>query len=85
MGADRGIHVLHRRRHGAAGRRQSDEGIGEKEEPQLIIVGKQAIDDDSNQTGQMTSALLGWSQACFERPKVEGDKATVTREDRWRS
>ena len=55
--------------------------LAEKEEPQLIIVGKQAIDDDSNQTGQMTSALLGWSQACFASEiKIEGDKAQVTRE-----
>ncbi len=45
------------------------------------MVGKQAIDDDSNQTGQMTAALLGWSQACFASEiKLDGDKATVTRE-----
>src|SRR4029077_6753402 len=37
----------------------------EKETPQLVILGKQAIDDDSNQTGQMLAALLGWSQATF--------------------
>ena len=39
--------------------------LAEKEQPQLIILGKQAIDDDSNQTGQMLAALLGWSQATF--------------------
>ncbi|MBM3346102.1 MAG: electron transfer flavoprotein subunit beta/FixA family protein [Betaproteobacteria bacterium] len=53
----------------------------EKEQPRLAIVGKQAIDDDCNQTGQMLSALLGWSQATFaSKVKVEGDKLVVTRE-----
>jgi electron transfer flavoprotein beta subunit len=52
-----------------------------KEAPQLVILGKQAIDDDSNQTGQMLAALLGWSQATFaSKVKIEGDKAQVTRE-----
>ncbi|MFN0191107.1 MAG: electron transfer flavoprotein subunit beta/FixA family protein [Aestuariivirga sp.] len=52
-----------------------------KESPGIFIAGKQAIDDDSNQTGQMVSALLGWSQATFaSKVKIEGDKATVTRE-----
>ena len=52
-----------------------------KEAPQLVILGKQAIDDDSNQTGQMLSALLGWSQATFaSKLVVEKEKATVTRE-----
>jgi electron transfer flavoprotein beta subunit len=55
--------------------------VCEKESPQLIILGKQAIDDDSNQTGQMLAALLGWSQATFASKIVlEKDKATVTRE-----
>ncbi|AAQ61480.1 electron transfer flavoprotein subunit beta/FixA family protein [Chromobacterium violaceum] len=39
--------------------------VADKEQPQLVILGKQAIDDDANQTGQMTSALLGWSQGTF--------------------
>jgi electron transfer flavoprotein beta subunit len=53
----------------------------EKESPQLVILGKQAIDDDANQTGQMLAALLGWPQATFaSQVKVEGGKATVTRE-----
>jgi electron transfer flavoprotein beta subunit len=53
----------------------------EKEAPGLVILGKQAIDDDSNQTGQMLAALLGWPQATFaSKLKVEGDKAQVTRE-----
>jgi electron transfer flavoprotein beta subunit len=53
----------------------------EKESPQLVILGKQAIDDDANQTGQMLAALLGWPQATFaSKLKVESGKATVTRE-----
>jgi electron transfer flavoprotein beta subunit len=52
-----------------------------KEAPQLVILGKQAIDDDSNQTGQMLSALLGWSQATFaSKLKIADGKAQVTRE-----
>ena len=55
--------------------------VAQKEQPQLIIVGKQAIDDDCNQTGQMLSALLGWSQATFaNKVKLEGDKLNVVRE-----
>ena len=55
--------------------------IIEKESPGLVILGKQAIDDDSNQTGQMLAALLGWPQATFaSKLKMEGDKAQVTRE-----
>ena len=55
--------------------------IGQKESPQLMILGKQAIDDDCNQTGQMLAALLGWSQATFaSKLKIEGGKADVTRE-----
>ncbi|MCY1295289.1 Electron transfer flavoprotein subunit beta [compost metagenome] len=56
-------------------------GVAEAEQPGLIIVGKQAIDDDSNQTGQMLSALLGWAQGTFASKVEIGDgKATVTRE-----
>ncbi|MFN0303914.1 MAG: electron transfer flavoprotein subunit beta/FixA family protein [Burkholderiales bacterium] len=52
-----------------------------KESPSIVILGKQAIDDDCNQTGQMLAALLGWSQATFaSKVKVNGDKADVTRE-----
>jgi electron transfer flavoprotein beta subunit len=55
--------------------------LAEKEQPQLIILGKQAIDDDCNQTGQMLAALLGWPQATFaSKVVVDGDKAMVTRE-----
>jgi electron transfer flavoprotein beta subunit len=53
----------------------------EKESPQLVILGKQAIDDDSNQTGQMLAALLGWPQATFaSKVKLAGEGAEVTRE-----
>ncbi|WP_430246302.1 electron transfer flavoprotein subunit beta/FixA family protein [Neorhizobium sp. DAR64861/K0K2] len=56
-------------------------GVAEAESPDLIIVGKQAIDDDSNQTGQMLSALLGWAQGTFASKVEIGDgKAQVTRE-----
>ena len=55
--------------------------LADKEQPQLIILGKQAIDDDSNQTGQMVAALLGWPQATFASKVVLDDgKVTVTRE-----
>ena len=52
-----------------------------REQPGLVIMGKQAIDDDSNQTGQMLAALLNWSQATFaSKVKVSGKAAEVTRE-----
>jgi electron transfer flavoprotein beta subunit len=55
--------------------------LADKEQPQLIILGKQAIDDDCNQTGQMLAALLGWPQATFAfKVVVDGDKVAVTRE-----
>ncbi|HYD61281.1 MAG TPA: electron transfer flavoprotein subunit beta/FixA family protein [Noviherbaspirillum sp.] len=55
--------------------------VADKEQPQLIILGKQAIDDDCNQTGQMLAALLGWPQATFaSKVSIEDGKAVVTRE-----
>jgi electron transfer flavoprotein beta subunit len=55
--------------------------VAAKETPQLVLMGKQAIDDDNNQTGQMLAALLGWPQATFaSRVKIEGGQAQVTRE-----
>jgi len=55
--------------------------VADKEQPQLIILGKQAIDDDCNQTGQMLAALLGWPQATFaSKIVIEDGKAVVTRE-----
>ena len=56
-------------------------GIAEEEQPGMIILGKQAIDDDSNQTGQMLAALLGWPQGTFaSKVEVAGSDINVTRE-----
>jgi electron transfer flavoprotein beta subunit len=56
-------------------------GVVDAETPDLVLLGKQAIDDDANQTGQMLSALLGWSQGTFaSKLTIEGDRALVTRE-----
>jgi len=55
--------------------------IVDKEQPQIVIAGKQAIDDDANQTGQMLAALLGWPQATYaSKIDIAGGKATVKRE-----
>ncbi|MGS1116785.1 electron transfer flavoprotein subunit beta/FixA family protein [Castellaniella sp. UC4442_H9] len=55
--------------------------IARKETPQLVILGKQAIDDDANQTGQMLAALLDWPQATnASKIDIQGDRAQVTRE-----
>jgi len=55
--------------------------VAEEEQPGLVILGKQAIDDDSNQTGQMLAALLGWPQGTFaSKVELAGDKVDVTRE-----
>ncbi len=57
------------------------QAVAAKEAPQLIILGKQAIDDDSNQTGQMLAALLGWPQATFaSKVEIDDGRAKVTRE-----
>ena len=81
MGADRGIlvKVAHEVEPLTVAKILS--GIAKAESPQLIILGKQAIDDDSNQTGQMLAQLLGWSQGTFaSKVVIEGGKAEVTRE-----
>jgi electron transfer flavoprotein beta subunit len=81
MGADRGIHVLSDVELQPLAVAKLLKALVEKEQPQLVILGKQAIDDDSNQTGQMLAALLGWSQGTFaSKLKLEGGKAMVTRE-----
>lgn len=55
--------------------------VADEEQPQLVIMGKQAIDDDSNQTGQMLGALTGWGQGTFaSKVEVSGDSIAVTRE-----
>ena len=56
-------------------------GVVEEEKPGLVIMGKQAIDDDCNQTGQMLAALLGWPQGTFaSKLALEGESVSVTRE-----
>src|SRR5579864_5343590 len=65
MGADRGIHVLTDAELQPLAVAKLLKAIAEKEQPRLFILGKQAIDDDCNQTGQMLAALLGWSQGTF--------------------
>ena len=81
MGADRGILVKTDDLVEPLAVAKILKGIVEAEGPGLVIVGKQAIDDDSNQTGQMLSALLGWSQATFANSlEIKGDVAHVTRE-----
>lgn len=81
MGADRGILVKTDDLVEPLAVAKILKGIVEEESPQLVILGKQAIDDDANQTGQMLSALLGWAQATFaSKLEINGDSANVTRE-----
>ncbi|WP_395406484.1 electron transfer flavoprotein subunit beta/FixA family protein [Pseudoduganella sp. UC29_106] len=81
IGADRGILVETATELEPLAVAKLLKALADKEQPQLIILGKQAIDDDSNQTGQMLAALLGWPQATFASKVVlEDGKATVTRE-----
>ena len=81
MGADRGILVETTEDVQPLAVAKVLKAIVEKEQPKLVIMGKQAIDDDSNQAGQMLSALLGWPQATFvSNIAVNGDAADVTRE-----
>ena len=81
MGADRGIYVKASNDTEPLGVAKIIEKIVDKEKPQLILMGKQAIDDDSNQTGQMVSAKLNWTQATFaSKIEIDGDNIKVTRE-----
>ena len=81
MGADRGIHVAHDEELEPLAVAKLMRAIADKESPDLIIVGKQAIDDDSNQTGQMLAALLGWSQGTFaSKLELSEGSVVVTRE-----
>lgn len=81
MGADRGILVESTSELQPLAVAKLLKAIVEKEQPSLVILGKQAIDDDSNQTAQMLAGLLGWAQATFASKVVIGDgKAEVTRE-----
>ena len=81
MGADRGILVKAEGAVEPLAVAKILKKVAEEEQPGLIILGKQPIDDDSNQTGQMLAALLGWSQATFaSKLEVEGADFKVTRE-----
>ncbi len=81
MGADRGILIKTDDAVEPLAVAKILKGVVEEEKPELVILGKQAIDDDSNQTGQMLAALLGWSQGTFaSKVELADGKATVTRE-----
>jgi electron transfer flavoprotein beta subunit len=81
MGADRGILVKTDIAAEPLAVAKILKGVVEAEQPGMVILGKQAIDDDSNQTGQMLAALLGWSQATFaSKIVIDGGAATITRE-----
>src|SRR5881398_2796150 len=81
MGADRGILVKAEGNVEPLAVAKILKAIVDEEKPGLVILGKQAIDDDSNQTGQMLAALLGWSQATFaSKLTIEGSDVQVTRE-----
>ena len=81
MGADRGIHVKTENDLEPLAISKIISKVAEEEKPSIILMGKQAIDDDCNQTGQMTSALLNWPQATFaSKIEIEGQNAIVTRE-----
>jgi electron transfer flavoprotein beta subunit len=81
MGADRGILVKTDTMLEPLAVAKILKGIVDAEKPGLVILGKQAIDDDCNQTGQMLAALLGWPQGTFaSKIVIEGDSVLVTRE-----
>ena len=81
MGADRGIHVKADDILDSLVVAKILKKIVEKENPNIVLMGKQAIDDDCNQTGQMLSALLGWSQGCFvSKINLSEKNVEVTRE-----
>lgn len=81
MGADRGILVKTDDTAEPLAVAKILKGVVEEESPDLVVLGKQAIDDDSNQTGQMLAALLDWPQGTFASElSIEDGKVTVTRE-----
>jgi len=81
MGADRGILVKNDGAVEPLAVAKILKAVVDAEKPGLVILGKQAIDDDSNQTGQMLAALLGWAQGTFaSKLVIEGDAVLVTRE-----
>ncbi len=81
MGADRAILVLSDSEIQPLGAARILAKLVEQEQPQLVIIGKQAIDDDANQTGQMLAGILGWGQGTFaSKIVIENNSAVVTRE-----
>jgi electron transfer flavoprotein beta subunit len=81
IGADRGIHVETDVELQPLAVAKLLKAVIDKEQPQLVILGKQAIDDDAGQTGQLVAALLDWPQATFaSHIEIGGDTVTVTRE-----
>ncbi|MBT4695676.1 electron transfer flavoprotein subunit beta/FixA family protein [Hyphomicrobiales bacterium] len=81
MGADRGILIKTDELVEPLNVAKLIKAVSDEENPEIIILGKQAIDDDSNQTGQMLSALLGWSQGTFASElKISDGKINVIRE-----
>ena len=81
MGSDRGIHVLHPEILEPLSVAKLMSAIIQTEKPDIVILGKQAIDDDCNQTGQMLAALLNWAQGTFaSKLEIEGKTVAVTRE-----
>ena len=81
MGADRGIHVLASHDTEPLAIAKILKAVIAKEEPGLVIMGKQSIDDDSNQTGQMLATLMGWPQATFASGvEINGDSLNIIRE-----
>ena len=81
MGADRAILVTSETDVEPLGVAKILRAIADEEQPQLVLLGKQAIDDDSNQVGQMLAALLGWGQGTFaSKVEIADGQATVTRE-----
>jgi electron transfer flavoprotein beta subunit len=81
MGADRAILIVAAGEVEPLGVAKLLKAVVDEEQPGMVILGKQAIDDDSNQTGQMLAALLGWSQGTFaSKVEIDGDRAKVTRE-----
>lgn len=81
LGADRAIHIETDQKLDSLNIAKLLQKIVEEEQPQLVILGKQSIDSDNNQTGQMLAALTGLAQGTFaSEVKVDGDKVNVTRE-----
>lgn len=81
MGADRGIHIQTEDELQPLTMAKLIKAVAEKEQPGLILTGKQAIDSEHNQTGQMTAALLNWAQGTFaSKIELDGGFAMVTRE-----